>query len=213
MTKRLFLMMFVSLMMVFGFNSCSCDREDKTNNLNGEQAELVVENLISADREYMYLNHGGDYRWYETCITLKDWLDSEECDGTVESVASVFQYLENTDETSSDVRVVLTAHTRDTNAIETRFGFWVGDFPLNEETICINFAQAFERLQEANCPKPHSRHCVLRREIGPVADVAPQYIFGNQSAQVYVDAKTGEVSTENPAFKGFGFKMPLGEWP
>ena len=71
--------------------------------------------------------------------------------------------------------------------------------------------QAYEKMMNANCPKPHSRHCVLRREVGPIADINPQYIFGNDQMQVYVDAMTGEVRTNNPVFPE-DFKPELGAW-
>ena len=106
----------------------------------------------------------------------------------------------------------MTVHTLDTSNIEVKEGFWVEDYPLNNEAVCISFEEAFTKLMEANCPKPHSRHCVLRKEIGPV-DANPQYIFGNSRAQIYVDATTGEVSTINPAFPDANLNGPLGEWP
>ena len=106
----------------------------------------------------------------------------------------------------------MTVHTLDTSTIEVKEGFWVEDYPLNNEAVCISFEEAFTKLMEANCPKPHSRHCVLRKEIGPV-DANPQYIFGNSRAQIYVDATTGEVSTINPVFPDTNLNGPLGEWP
>lgn len=173
--------------------------------------KLIVENAISLDRQYMFGNYGGDYRWFESCITLKDFID-EECDGVVASIANVFQVVEEY-ENGADVHVVLAAHTPDTTAYEVKHGFWVEDDPLNDEAITVTFEEAFERMMEANCPKPHSKQCVLRKQVGPV-DANPQYIFGNSHAQVYVDATTGDVNTDNPAFpEAQGFKMPLGEWP
>ena len=62
----------------------------------------------------------------------------------------------------------------------------------------------------------------------------PSFVFGTEIAQTgraatgtapqkmtvqyqltykVMNAVTGDVSTENPAFKGCGFGMPLGEWP
>ena len=52
---------------------------------------------------------------------------------------------------------------------------------------------------EVNLPKPHSKHVVLRKQIGPKA-CNPQWIFGNITSQIYVDAVTGEVNSKNPAF-------------
>ena len=212
----------VALAVMFTLCISSCDKCSKTEAPEAVDtvattaevvttSELIVENAISLDRQYMFNNYGGDYRWFESCITLKDFID-EECDGAVASIANVFQVVEEY-ENGADVHVVLAAHTPDTTAYEVKHGFWVEDDPLNDEAITVTFEEAFEKLMEANCPKPHSKQCVLRKQVGPV-DANPQYIFGNSHAQVYVDATTGDVNTDNPAFpEAQGFKMPLGEWP
>lgn len=161
--------------------------------------ELIVGNTISTDRQYMFMNYGGDYRWYETCITLDDYLDSENCNGSIESISNVFQVVKG-DSTSFDPYVIMSSYTRTSSNTEVISGFWVGDEPMNEEEINLTFKDAYEFLMEANCPKPHSRHCVLRKELGPKIGVAPQYIFGNQQYQVYVDAFDGTVTDHNPAF-------------
>lgn len=176
-----------------------------------QQTELVVENLISMDREYMYMNYGGDYRWYETCILLNDYLD-EDCDGSFVGVSNVFQSVIRYDSTSFDPFVVMFAHTQDTSTIEIVDSFWIEDYPINDEPIQLTYCDAFNRVMESNYPKPHSKHVVLREEIGPNA-CNPQYIFGNLTYQIYVDAVTGDVTDESPAFKGFDLQMPLGEWP
>ena len=203
MKKYVYLFAFMALAL---FSACTGCKENKKLTTT---KELNVEQVISVDKEYMFINHKGDYRWFETCIVLKDFLD-EECDGTIASVSNVFQVVEEK-EKGADVFVVLAAHTPDTTAYEVKHGFWVEDFPMNDEAIKVTFAQAFEKINEVNFPKPHSKQCVLRKEIGPNA-CNPQYIFGNVKAQLYVDAVTGEVSDKNPAFPE-AFKMPLGEWP
>jgi len=216
--KKILFMLAVMFSLCVGFSSCdSCKKGEK--NETSEVTDSVVaghldvENITNTDKQYMFTNYGADYRWFESCILLKDFMD-EECDGTVEGVSNVFQVVNmSEDQKSADVFVVLAAHTADSIAYEVKHGFWVEDYPLNDEAIQVKFKDAFEKMMETNCPKPHSRHCVLRKQIGPV-DANPQYIFGNTEAQVYVDAITGEVSTDNPAFpEEKGFKMPLGEWP
>ena len=82
---------------------------------------------------------------------------------------------------------------------------------MNNEAIKVSFKEAYNKIMATNYPKPHSRHVVLRKEIGP-QDANPQYIFGNSQAQIYVDAVTGDVTDKNPAFPA-DLKMPLGEWP
>ena len=198
MKKVLFTLM-AAIAIISGVSSCKCTSDkQETAEPVAEQAELVVENLISMDRQSMYTNHGEGYRWYETGVVLKDFLD-EENDGSIEMVVNVFQVVENLDSTSFDTFVYKYQHTLEGNAEDSVHGFWVEDYPLNEEEITVTFRQAYERLMETNLPKPHSRHVVLRKEVGPV-DANPQYIFGNSQAQVYVDAVTGEVRNYNPAF-------------
>ena len=193
--------------------SCEGKKNEEQQNFNDETKveSLVVENTVSTDREFMFLNYGGDYRWFETCILMKDFMD-EETDGSVEAVTSIFQVVTEIDSSCYDTHVIMTVHTLDTSTIEVKEGFWVEDYPLNNEAICISFEEAFIKLMESNYPKPHSRHCVLRKEVGPVF-TNPQYIFGNSRAQIYVDATTGEVSDINPVFPDAKLNGPLGEWP
>ena len=208
-------LMAVLFSFVIGFSSCqSCKGEQQATDeqaLNQPKGELVVENLVSMDRQDMFLNHSNDYRWYETCIVLKDFLD-EESDGTITGVSNIFQAVVEKDK-GADVFVVMYTHTPDTSAVEKVHSFWIEDMPMENEQIKLTFKQAFDRVMQANAPKPHSQHVVLRKELGPI-NCNPQYIFGNNKAQLYVDAVTGEVKTSNPVFpEEKGFKMPLGEWP
>ncbi len=158
---------------------------------------LVVENTVSTDREAMFLAYGGDYSWYETCVVYKDYLD-EECDGTVNEVTNVFQVVK-TDGESFDPYAILSHYTKDGHSQTVYHSFWLEDYPLNKEDINITFAEAYERIMQANYPKPHSRNCVLRKQVGACL-ANPQYIFGNTHAQLYVDAYTGKVSDVNPVF-------------
>lgn len=207
----------ISVMFALSFSSCNKCKSDNagpkdTTTVAVDTAAMVLENVISTDKEYMFANYNGDYRWFESCIVLKDFLDGE-CDGTITGISNVFQVVENMDEKGADVFVVLAAHTPDTTAIEVKHGFWVEDYPLNDEQIKVTFKEAFDKINQVNFPKPHSRQVVLRKAVGPV-DANPQYIFGNTRAQLYVDAVTGDVSDKNPWFpEEKGFKMPLGEWP
>ena len=217
--KKIFMMLAIAFCLSLGFMSCeSCKKEkDATPEENKSEVvvkgELNVEHVTAADKQYMFTNYGGDYRWFESCVLLQDFLD-EENDGAIAGVSNVFQVV-NEDEggKSADVFVVLASHVPDSTAYEVKQGFWVEDYPLNDEAIKVTFKDAYDKVMATNMPKPHSRHVVLRKEVGPV-DANPQYIFGNTQAQIYVDAVTGDVSETNPAFpEAEGFKMPLGEWP
>ena len=216
MKLKMFIAMFVAM---FAFAMTSCDKqkkqavepEDATEEVV-ETPEFTVENVISMDRQDMFLNYKEDYRWFETCIVLEDFLDAEGSEGKVYAVTNVFQYAIERDAESTDTRVVMYTHTPDTTVVDVEHAFWVGDCILNEADIKVTFEQAYDRLMQANIPKPHSKQVVLRKELGPKIG-NPQYIFGNIQNHVYVDAVTGDVSARNPMYDDVELEMPLGEWP
>ena len=159
---------------------------------------MVLENLISTDREDMFNNVSNDYRWFEAYIKMNNYLD-EENDGSLSEVLNVFQVVIDYGK-SADVKVYKYNHFSDGSLVkDSIIDFVVGDRPLENEKITVTFKQAFDKVMETNLPKPHSRYCVLRKEVGAL-DCNPQYIFGNTQAQLYVDAVTGEVRDYNPAF-------------
>jgi hypothetical protein len=206
-----FLVFLMGIMLMIGVSACTCTQQKK-GSTEPAVAELVVENVISLDRQAMFVAHGGDYRWYETGVQLKNWLD-EENDGAIDLVVNVFQVIEECDSTSFDTFVYKYQHFSDGSVNEEGIhGFWVEDYPLENEAIKVTFKEAFEKVQEVNLPKPHTRQVVLRKQVGPV-EANPQWIFGNLHSQIYVDAVTGAVSKDNPAFDGLNLGTPLGEWP
>ena len=209
--KKIFIFGFIALCMsaMFSCSSCKSEKNDTMEDTVAA-AGYNVENCISTDRETMFTQYGENYRWYETSITLDKFLD-EENDGLVNSLTDVFQTLVEK-EGGYDTKVVLFVYDENESKIEEIDGFYVGDLPLNEEAIKLTFKEAFDKLMAANLPKPHSKQCVLRKELGPKQCNA-QYIFGNKRAQVYVDAVTGVVSDKNPAYDGSSFEKPKSEWP
>lgn len=188
--KKILLMLMVGLIVA----GCSCS---KKNSKEQEIAKIVVENTISTDREAMALKNP-NYKWFETGILFEKYLD-EENDGTISEVVNVFQTVEG-DSISFDTEVFKFQHfSNGTFASDSVKGFWIEDFPLNEEEIKISFDSAYALINQVNLPKPHSRYCTLRKPIGP-KDCNAQWIFGNISSQIWVDAKTGEIRESNPAF-------------
>lgn len=184
---------FALMALIMAFSTSCNGKKEKAE----KQSEIIVENTISADREYMFLNFGENYLWFETCITLKNYLD-EENDGEIESLTSIFEDIKG-DGTCFDTKVIESTYTLEGHSIEVKDGFWVGDKRMNSEPIPVTFKQAFEALMASDFKKPHSRQCVLRKEIGP-KDANVQYIFGNVIECLYVDAVTGEVSETSPAY-------------
>lgn len=223
--KKFFMMMVaVMFSLIIGFSSCdSCNKApvepvavDTTvvaTDTTEAVAVLVVENLISTDRQEMYLKTKGNYRWFETGIVLPEFLDSEDVTSDPEMVVNVFQSVIES-ENGADTWVFKFQHFADGTVVkDSVHGFWIEDMPLNEEVIKLKYTEAYDRMMQANYPKPHSKQVVLRNPIGPVA-INSQWIFGNIQTQLWVDAVTGDVKNSNPAFpEEKGFKMPLGEWP
>lgn len=207
-------MLFGFAMMFSSCNSCNRTEEPVVEPVTEEQpVNLVVDSIVAVDFEAVHelVDGSDDFRWYECGVVLQDYLD-EECDGTVVEVGNVFQTVVER-ENGFDTYVIMTTHDTDTAYVNIVKSFWIEDFPLNNDIVTlISFDAAFERLMEANCPKPHSKRAVLRKEIGP-KQCNPQWIFGNLESTVYVDAVTGEVRDFDPAFEGITLETPLGEWP
>lgn len=153
---------------------------------------LVVENFISTDKELVFLNYGEKYVWYETNVTLKNFLD-EENNAEIEEVGNVFQLVEG------DPEVVVTTHNALVDKTEIFHSFWIEDFDMSGDSIVVTFKEAFDMVMAVNLPKPHSKHVVLRKPIGPLP-CNPQWVFGNVKSQIWIDAVTCEVAESNPAF-------------
>ena len=137
----------------------------------------------------MNSNFGEDFKYYETTIVLKDFLDKGS-DGSINEIINIFQTLKP--------QVVRFTHAGKSE-IEVIDDFYLENSDMSKDTIKISFKKAFELINQTNMPKPHSRYCVLRKEVGPI-DANPQYIFGNEEAQIYVDAMTGNISDKNPVY-------------
>lgn len=186
---------------VIGFSFLFCACCGKKGNEVPQLFIPSVEETIIADRGYMSKEYG-EYMWYETSILLKNYLDSEEASDTVIRVSSIFQVIKAVGD-GFDTHVIFCDTTPDGRVINVKSAFWVGDSALNGNESFITFDAAYDFLMRSNYPKPHSRQVVLRKELGPVP-CNPQYIFGNVMSHLFVDAVTGEVNVENPAYKGFG---------
>lgn len=205
----------MSVVLFVACNGCGNTQE----NVNvADSTEIVikdsvmnVEHAIATDRQAMYLKFGDNYRWFETCIRLPEFLDSENATSTPEMLVNIFQSIEEFDN-GADTYVWKFQHFPDgTVNIDSIHGFWIEDCALNEEEFKLTYQDAFNKMLQTNAPKPHSKNAILRNPIGPVG-INAQWIFGNLSEQLWVDVVTGDVKTSNPAFPD-NLKKPLGEWP
>lgn len=189
-----FLTIVLASVLLLGATLCtSCNKEKK-------QKEVVVENVIKADIDYMNNNYGS-FVWYESSLVLKDYLDEEDCNGFVASIEDIFQTGFD-DSAATEQKVVMIKHYGELMKVDAVDGFWCEDLVLQDEEIKLTYMDAYKRVMEANCIKPHSKFCVLRKPLGPYM-CNPQYIFGNgnENYLLFVDAKTGDVRNYNPAFE------------
>lgn len=202
--------------MIVGCSSCnkeeSADVEASDTDSAFVDLTTAVDNIIGMNRERMYiLAKGGDYRYFETDVKLVDFLDSEQQDGDVAEVVSVFQVVIN-DSVGYDTQVwMIGVGENGPKEVLYDGAFYLENLPLNDGPTEFSFEQALDRLMRANVVKPHSRYVVLRKPLGPKPCNA-QWIFGNKNQSVFVDAVTGDVRTTNPAFDNY-VGGPLGEWP
>lgn len=223
MKKLMLFMLSVLFTLVLGFSSCTgCKGEAQDNSINKDTTELFnkdsvvalnVEQTISLDHQAMYINHGGDYRWFETEILLPEFMDSENATSNPVMIVNVFQSVVER-KNGFDTWVHKYQHFNDGTVLNDSIrGFWIENMPLEDKVIKLKYVDAWDKLMQVNFPKPHSKHVTLRNPIGPIS-INTQWIFGNVHEQVWVDAVDGNCRNSNPAFpEEKGFKMPLGEWP
>lgn len=195
--KRILSILSIAVFMAIGFASCQCNRSEQEPEQVVEAVELNVENIIATDREDMFLNYSENYMWFETCVTMENWMD-EETNGEIASVSNVFEVVSEAGE-SYDTHVVTFTHTTDGETVAVDHGFWIEDKDMSNMEIYVTYQEAFDAAMAVNLPKPHTKNCVLRCMVGPNPCNA-QYVFGNKEAQIFVDAITGEATDVNPAF-------------
>lgn len=165
--------------------------------------ELVgIEEIIKEDNAQMKKGFDGDeFKYYESYAIFDKFFDSDSLNW-ISEMCAVFQVLENEKESGSmDTRVIIFAHRPGSTFIDRKAGIFVENYNLCLDSIKITFIQAYEKMMCSKLKKPRSKFCSLRRQYGEVK-ANPQYVFGNASEQIYVDAITGEVTNENPVFPG-----------
>lgn len=200
--KKIFTVMMMVFLTVFTISCSSCHQENDGENdtLTYNVTGVDVEKAIMLDNEYMTVNFK-DYRWLECCIDSKDWIDSSDV-FDIASVTNIFSVVTFApDSMSGDMDIYLITHTVDSTIYDSiPSSLWLGDEPMNKfNPMGIDFAHAYDAMMRANCVKPHSRHCVLRKESGQI-EKEPLYIFGNQDVQAYVSSVDGSVSSYNPVY-------------
>lgn len=155
------MLMVIMLMGVMCMNSCKRTSDKQSTDVVAADSTFVdstfvdstftVEDTTALDKQAMLLNHANDYRWFETCVQLNDFLD-EECDSSFNLVVNIFQILKTYGETSFDTYVYKYQHADRETYEESIYGFWIEDQSLNEEAIKVTFTEAFKKVMEVNLP-------------------------------------------------------------
>ena len=195
---------------------CSCQSENNKQDvvstgkpLSADVKPLVLtpECCISTDREAMFLRTPKGYtlKWMQTGITLTAFLsDAAIQDATVMEVTNGFQTQWETRKGINTKVTLITWNTMATDSLVANGSFYLDNYPLNDKQINLTFKDAVTKALQANCVKPQTRVCVLRCPVGPVRVEDAYYMFGDcqgGSPMIFVNARTGEVTTHNPAFE------------
>ena len=189
------------------FCSCSLSKSNFTTTVS--LRVLIPEDLNKSDHDYMKRHYGDEYRWHGCYILYYNYLD-EGGGGAIEEVTNIFQ-VRSDEKNSHDVNMIIKKHTLDGDTTDIIKSLWVEeDVPMFLSDIKVTHREAtIAARKEGNL---HTKHLVLRKQLGPNA-TNPVYIFGNNQGLIFVDAKTGRLTHDSPAFARTGFVTWLGEWP
>ena len=202
----------ITMAILFTSFICSCASIMQKETKETTEEPIDVEECIKSDTAYLVEHYGkSNFRWYECGMQLKDYLDSIDNKGEVIALTNVFMIISEKGK-SYDTNIIMFRHNSSENSIEILPSLWIEeDIPIEENLVEVKFKTAV-KLARKSKPILHTKHVVLREHLGPL-DINPQYTFGNNHGLLFVDAHTGVVSYEQPAFRGTGFQTWLGEFP
>ena len=183
-------------------NSCSGNSSEDSTRVDSistdsviETYEINAEQAISQDRQELYsLLRGNEYCWFETRIVLVNFMDSDSASAEIEGLTSLFQWDETYDKGTEIFTIVSIWENNGKHYFIKPSEVKIGFANLSKEAIKLTFKEAFTKMMESNTVKPHSKVCVLSKSA--VSEGNPQYIFGDDNVQIYVDAVSGEVTTD-----------------
>ena len=206
MKKTILLGFLLAIVSIVATGCSSCQSENKKQD-GIELLKLGANRVISTQRQGVYLNtpKGYELKWMQTEATWTAFLtDDAAADATLMEVTSGFQTQWKVNERASDTKVtIVSTNTMTTDSLVLEHSFYFDNYPLNDKPINLSFEDARQKVLNANCPKPQTRLCVLRSPVGSVHVEDAYYIFGDgqpNTPMIYVNARTGEVTTSNPAF-------------
>lgn len=206
MKKTILLGLLLAIVSIVATGCSSCQSENKTQGDDVKVLALTPERCISNDREAIFLRTPKDYKllWMQTGITLTAFLTDESIqDATVMEVTNGFQTQWPEGDGINTKVTLISTNTMVTDSLVCNGDFYLDNHPMNDKAISLTFQQAVEKILQANCPTPKTRIIVLRSPVGPICVDDAYYIAmdcDDKDKAVFVNARTGEVTTYNPAF-------------
>lgn len=183
------------LMAVMAICVASCHKSKKSEPVTVRTATQAVLDSLAVGMDSV----SADYRYFETTFELATRIDSlDSC--KVVKLQSIYQVVDTLKgKPSVWVADFLTDSVKLTWTV-LEGAFWTEDVDLRHKDITLSLEDACDTLLKSNVVRPKSKFVVLRCPLGPI-DCDAQYIFGNdKSGTVFVNARTGAVSTKDPAF-------------
>ena len=130
-----FLMLMCMTLIMASCNGCSQPKDNQgvdsalIDTIHIDSTAIDVDHAIALDRQAMYMKFKDNYRWYETCIRLPYFLDSDSLTSAPEILVNIFQSIEEFDN-GADTYVWKFQHFPDgTVNIDSIHGFWIEDCP------------------------------------------------------------------------------------
>lgn len=204
--KKLVIGLVVGLVAMFTSACINLDPDaDKTVRI------LNFEDINYSDLQYMKENYKTEYRWYQSSVLLKDYLDTEGNTGEIAELTNIFMII-NDPGNSFDTNIIMFRHTLEGDNITIIPSLWIEeDVNIKEGLVDVKFKDAVKKALTSK-PVLHTKRVVLRKHLGP-RDINPQYTFGNNHGLIFIDAAYGTLAHEQPAFMGTPFETWYGEWP
>ena len=185
--------------------------EVKTITVTSTKTELDVDKIMADDLAYMKENYKSDYRWYQFSMHLKDYLDAEGFDGSVDDITNVFMIISDKGN-AFDTNIIMFRHTLTEDSVSIIPSLWIEqDVNIKEGLVDLKWKDAFKKAFTSK-PVLHTKRVVLRDHLGP-RDINPQWTVGNNHGLIFIDAAYGTLAHEQPAFMGTPFETWYGEWP
>lgn len=197
MKKSLFYSLLLAIACILGMSACNGCSKGKG---EAEKPDFTAgaEHIQALHRQTMYGLIGGErYEWRNSKVLFTDSIKTENI-GLLKtkSVTDVFFY---SDDKGPHVQII-TSDEDGTEILPAIRDVWIEDADISDREVRLTAEDALQKLKEWNGVIPPAVSASLRRPVGP-KKCNPQWVIGNVSEVVFIDAATGEISDWNPAFR------------